>query len=86
MLTDTGYLKAGALYRLLKDSGIQRIYLTPYASSRETAESLRTYLHIDTVTYTPDTSGEGLLYEKVLLRSASPITPALAATEELPSA
>lgn len=27
-----------------------------------------------------------LLYEKVLLRSASPITPSLAATEELPSA
>lgn len=63
MLTDSGYLKAGALYRLLKDSGVQRIYLTPYVASRETAESLRTYLHIDTVTYKPDSSGEGLLYE-----------------------
>jgi len=63
MLTDSGYAKAGALYRMLKDSGVQRIYITPYAAARETAESLRVNLNIDTVTYTPDSSGEGLLYE-----------------------
>lgn len=62
-LTDSGYMRAGALYRFLKDSGINRIYITQALASRETAESLMTYLHIDTVTYKADSTGEGLLYE-----------------------
>jgi hypothetical protein len=62
-LTDSGYVRAGALYRFLKDSAIDRIYIDSLRVSRETAESLYTYLHIDTIGYKPDSTGEGLLYE-----------------------
>ncbi|MVT10103.1 histidine phosphatase family protein [Chitinophaga tropicalis] len=62
-LTEEGHRRAGSLYRLLKDSGIQKIYFTPYRRSIETADSLREYLHIDTVSYRPDSTGESLLYE-----------------------
>ena len=60
---DSGIHRAGALYHTLKDSGIEKIYITPSAASRQTAESLFINLHIDTVAYKPDSTGEGLLYE-----------------------
>lgn len=62
-LTDAGRQRAGSLYRLLKDSGIQKIYITRTLRSLETSDSLREYLHIDTVSYRTDSTGERLLYE-----------------------
>lgn len=62
-LTAPGFKRAGELYRFLKDSGIQKIYITPFVRSAEMADSLREYAHIDTTTYNPDSTGEGLIYE-----------------------
>jgi phosphohistidine phosphatase SixA len=62
-LTTAGQHRAGALYRLLQDSGIRKIYFTRYLSSMQTADSLCQYLAIDTATYAVDSTGEGLLYE-----------------------
>ncbi|MDQ0108189.1 broad specificity phosphatase PhoE [Chitinophaga terrae (ex Kim and Jung 2007)] len=62
-LTPAGRHRAGALYNLLKDSLISKIYFTPYKRSIETADSLRYYLHTDTSFYQADTSGENLVYQ-----------------------
>jgi phosphohistidine phosphatase SixA len=62
-LTTAGFQRAGELYRFLKDSGIQKIYVTPFLSSIETADSLREYLQLDTASYKADSTGEGLIYE-----------------------
>lgn len=62
-LTPEGEKRAGKLYRLLKDSSIQRIYATPFHRTRQTGDSLRIRLGIDTVTYQADSTGESLLYE-----------------------
>ncbi|UCJ05354.1 histidine phosphatase family protein [Chitinophaga pendula] len=62
-LTPEGLLRAGRLYRLLKDSGIQKIYTTPYRRAVQTADSLRLRLHLDTAYYRADTTGESLIYE-----------------------
>jgi len=59
----TAHLQAGALYRLLQDSGIQKIYFTRYPGSLDMADSMYQYLSLDTVSYVADSSGEGLLYE-----------------------
>lgn len=61
-LTPAGYERAGCLYRLLKDSLLNKIYVTPYRRSRETADSLRLALRLDTAVYRPDTTGESLIY------------------------
>ncbi|CAL1516975.1 histidine phosphatase family protein [Chitinophaga sp. MM2321] len=62
-LTAAGMRRAGALYQLLKDSGLNKIYLTHYTRSIQTADSLRLRLHLDTCFYRADTSGESLIYE-----------------------
>lgn len=62
-LTIAGQERAGALYRLLKDSGLNKIYITPYKRSLATADSLRIRLHIDTCSYAADTSGESFIYQ-----------------------
>lgn len=62
-LTPAGRHRAGALYNLLKDSMIDKIYFTPYKRSVETADSLIFYKHIDTCFYQADTSGESLIYQ-----------------------
>lgn len=62
-LTAAGHHRAGALYRLLQDSGIQKVYFTHYLSSIQTADSICQYLAIDTASYVPDSTGEDLLYE-----------------------
>jgi phosphohistidine phosphatase SixA len=59
-LTAEGYIRAGDLYRRVKDIGISKIYVTPYIRSFETADSLRIYAQLDTVQYKPDLSGKGL--------------------------
>lgn len=62
-LTAAGRERAGALYRLLKDSGLNKIYTTPYKRTIETADSLRIRLHLDTCFYAADTSGESFIYQ-----------------------
>lgn len=62
-LTPEGHKRAGALYRLLKDSGISKIYTTPYIRSIETADSFRIYRHLDTCIYQADTVGESFIYQ-----------------------
>jgi broad specificity phosphatase PhoE len=62
-LTGEGRQRAGALYHLLKDSGIVKIYTTGYKRSIQTADSMRQQLHLDTVIYAADTTGESLIYE-----------------------
>lgn len=56
-----GRLRAGDLMRLLKDSGISRIYVTPFVRTQQTADSLRLLQHIDTVRYLMDTTGNDLV-------------------------
>lgn len=63
VLTAAGNARAGALYRLLKDSGLNKIYTTPYKRAVATADSLRTRLHLDTCFYEADTSGESFIYQ-----------------------
>lgn len=60
-LTWYGRERAGDLMHLLKDSGIQKIYVTPYSRTLETADSLRLLQKIDTVVYLKDSTGESLV-------------------------
>lgn len=60
-LTWYGRERAGDLMRLLKDSNIQKIYVTPYSRTLETADSLRLLQKIDTVVYLKDSTGESLI-------------------------
>lgn len=60
-LTWAGKTRAGDLMRLLQDSGISKIYVTPYVRTAQTADSLRIKLKLDTVQYTPDSTGDNLL-------------------------
>ncbi len=62
-LTKEGHARAGALYHMLKDSGLNKIYITRFKRSLQTADSLRLYKHIDTCYYMADTTGESLIYE-----------------------
>jgi phosphohistidine phosphatase SixA len=59
-LTWYGRERAGDLMRLLKDSGIQKIYVTPYSRTLETADSLRLLQKIDTSVYLIDSTGDDL--------------------------
>lgn len=56
-----GRERAGALKNLLSDSGVARIYVTPYSRTLETADSLRLLKQIDTAVYLLDTSGQDLV-------------------------
>ncbi len=60
-LTWYGRLRAGELMRRLKDSGVTRIYVTPFSRTLETADSLRLLQKIDTVRYLADSSGADLM-------------------------
>lgn len=60
-LTEAGKKRAGDLLHILKDKKIKRIYVTNYRRSWMTADSLRIQLGIDTIGYTADTTGMGLL-------------------------
>ncbi|MFY0254363.1 histidine phosphatase family protein [Chitinophaga sp. 30R24] len=63
LLTAEGRQRVGALYRLLKDSGINKIYITPDRQTIATADSLRIRLHLDTCFYHIDTTGESFIYQ-----------------------
>ncbi|RBL92235.1 histidine phosphatase family protein [Chitinophaga flava] len=62
-LTPEGFKRAGFLYERLKNAHLDKIYLTPYLRSIQTADSLRIKLHLDTCFYKADTTGESLIYE-----------------------
>ncbi|NIG53620.1 histidine phosphatase family protein [Chitinophaga sp. Cy-1792] len=62
-LTPEGRIRAGKLYQELKDSGINKIYITRFRRSIETADSFRILGKVDTVFYLADTTGESLIYE-----------------------
>jgi phosphohistidine phosphatase SixA len=62
-LTAIGRKRAGMLYRMLRDSGITRIYSTPFKRTLETGDSIRILGKIDTALYKPDSTGESLIYE-----------------------
>lgn len=62
-LTEEGRLRAQHLYTLLKDSGLQKIYFTPFKRTVQTADPMQEQLQLDTVYYMPDTTGESLIYE-----------------------
>jgi|GEM_PF-1745296 hypothetical protein len=55
-----GRERAGALLGLLRDSAIEKIYVTPYSRTLETADSLRLQRRIDTVVYLVDSTGDDL--------------------------
>lgn len=59
-LTWYGRERAGDLSRLLKDSGIQKIYVTPYSRTLETADSLLLLQKTDTAVFLLDSSGTEL--------------------------
>ncbi|MBC9930351.1 histidine phosphatase family protein [Chitinophaga qingshengii] len=62
-LTTEGFQRAELLYERLKDAHLDKIYLTPYLRSIQTADSLRIKQHLDTCFYKADTTGESLIYE-----------------------
>jgi hypothetical protein len=55
-----GRLRAADLMRTLRDSAINKIYVTPYSRTLETADSLRLQRHIDTVCYLVDSTAAEL--------------------------
>lgn len=55
LLTEAGSKRAGDLMRTLQNEGIQKIYVSQYRRTQNTADSLRLQLHIDTVHYLADT-------------------------------
>lgn len=55
LLTPAGNKRAGDLMRVLQNEGIQKIYVSKYRRTQNTADSLRLQLHIDTVHYDADT-------------------------------
>ncbi len=59
-ISKKGMIRAGDLYRELKDKKIDVIFISQYRRTGMTADSLRIYKNIDTVYYTADTTGESL--------------------------
>ncbi len=67
VLTIAGYLRAGNLYRELKNKKIGKIYVSQYRRSQLTADSLKIYKKTDTVHYKADDKGDDLL-NKLLIQ------------------
>jgi len=59
-LTAAGYLRAGDLYRTLRNKKISRIYVTQYRRTQLTADSIRIYQKIEPVQYSADDTGDDL--------------------------
>ncbi|MFN8253506.1 MAG: phosphoglycerate mutase family protein [Ferruginibacter sp.] len=60
-LTAAGRKRAGDLLHTLQNKKIERIYATQYKRTQQTGDSLRIQLHIDTLLYKADTTGESIL-------------------------
>ena len=63
VLTAAGNARASDLMRALQNEGIQKIYVSQYRRTQNTADSLRIQLHIDTVHYAADTLCDNLINE-----------------------
>jgi 2,3-bisphosphoglycerate-dependent phosphoglycerate mutase len=61
LLTAVGNLRAGDLMRTLQNEGIQKIYVSQYKRTQNTADSIRIQLKIDTVHYVADTLCDNLI-------------------------
>jgi phosphohistidine phosphatase SixA len=61
LLTAAGNTRAGDLMRALQNENIQKIYVSQYRRTQNTADSLRIQLKIDTVHYAADTLCDDLV-------------------------
>ena len=61
LLTPAGNQRAGDLMRTLQNAGIQKIYVSEYRRTQNTADSMRLQLGIDTVHYLADTLCDNLV-------------------------
>ncbi len=61
VLTATGNARAGDLMRVLRNEGIQKIYLSQFKRTQNTADSMRMQLNINTVQYMADTLCDDLI-------------------------
>jgi phosphohistidine phosphatase SixA len=66
VLTPAGYIRAGELYRELKNKKISKIYVSQFRRSQLTSDSLRIYKKTDTLHYTADTTGDYLMNKLAL--------------------
>lgn len=60
-LTPAGNKRAGDLFRALQNEGVQKIYVSQYKRTQQTADSLRIRLNIPTVQYMADTICDNLV-------------------------
>ncbi len=60
-LIPAGNARAGDLMRALQNEGVQKIYVSQYKRTQNTADSMRIQLNISTVQYTADTLCDNLL-------------------------
>lgn len=60
-LTSAGKKRAGNLLRVLQNENIQKIYVSQFRRTQQTADSLRIHLGIDTVHYPADTLCDKLI-------------------------
>ena len=61
VLTAAGNNRAGDLMRSLQNEGIQKIYVSQYKRTQNTADSMRIQLNINTVQYAADTLCDNLI-------------------------
>lgn len=61
LLTAAGNVRAGDLMRVLQNEGVQKIYVSRFRRTQNTADSMRIQLKIDTVHYTADTLCDDLV-------------------------
>lgn len=61
LLTAAGNARAGDLMRYLQNRAVQKIYVSQYRRTQNTADSLRLQLNIDTVHYSADTLCDNLV-------------------------
>lgn len=60
-LTPAGHARAGELMRTLQNEGVQKIYVSQYKRTQQTADSMRMQLKINTVQYMADTVCDNLV-------------------------
>jgi len=61
VLTAAGNVRAGDLARALKNEGVQKIYVSQFKRTQNTADSMRIQLKINTVQYMADTLCDNLV-------------------------
>jgi len=61
VLTPAGNARSGDLMRALQQEGVQKIYVSQFKRTQQTADSMRIQLKINTVQYTADTICDNLV-------------------------